>query len=167
MRAPASATASSAMSSARAVLLHLVDATLDDPAEAYAIIRGEVEAYGAGLEDKPEIVALSKADAVPKDEMKKKARALKKVAGVAPLDRLGRKRRGRDRGAARARARGQDRCAAPSTKTPRRASAASQGGGHERRMDERQAPRGQDRLVAAGRYGVGHAPPSVARSARR
>ena len=68
-----------------AVLLHLVDATLDDPAEAYAIIRGEVEAYGAGLEDKPEIVALSKADAVPKDEMKKKARALKKAAGVTPL----------------------------------------------------------------------------------
>ncbi len=68
-----------------AVLLHLVDATLDDPAEAYAIIRGEVEAYGGGLEDKPEIVALSKADAVPKDEMKKKARALKKVAGTTPL----------------------------------------------------------------------------------
>jgi len=68
-----------------AVLLHLVDATLDDVADAYAIIRGEVEAYGAGLEDKPEVVALSKADAVPKDELKKKARALKKVAGAEPL----------------------------------------------------------------------------------
>ena len=50
-----------------------------------AIIRGGVEAYGAGLEDKPEVVALSKADAVPKDELKKKARALKKVAGAEPL----------------------------------------------------------------------------------
>ncbi len=68
-----------------AVLLHLVDATLDDVAEAYRIVRGEVEAYGAGLAEKPEIVALSKADAVPKDEMKKKARALKKVAGATPL----------------------------------------------------------------------------------
>ncbi|MGH6791779.1 MAG: GTPase ObgE [Methyloceanibacter sp.] len=68
-----------------AVLLHLVDATLDDPAEAYAVIRGEVEAYGARLEDKPEIVALSKADAVSKDELKKKARVLKKAAGTAPL----------------------------------------------------------------------------------
>jgi GTP-binding protein len=68
-----------------AVLLHLVDATLDDPAEAYAVIRGEIEAYGAGLEDKPEVLALSKADAVPKDEIKKKARALKKAAGVTPL----------------------------------------------------------------------------------
>jgi GTPase len=67
------------------VLLHLVDATLDDVADAYAIVRGEVEAYGAGVEDKPEVVALSKADAVPKDELKKKARALKKVAGAEPL----------------------------------------------------------------------------------
>ena len=68
-----------------AVLLHLVDATLDNPAEAYQIIRGELEAYGAGLEDKPEIVALTKADAVPADEMKKKAKALKKVCGQEPL----------------------------------------------------------------------------------
>ena len=68
-----------------AVLLHMVDATSDDPVEAYEIVRGEVEAYGAGLIDKPEILALSKADAVPKDEMKKKERALKKAAGVQPL----------------------------------------------------------------------------------
>ena len=68
-----------------AVLLHLIDATLGDVADAYAIVRGEVEAYGAALEDKPEIVALSKADAVPKDELKKKARALKKVANAEPL----------------------------------------------------------------------------------
>jgi GTP-binding protein len=68
-----------------AVLLHLVDATLDDVAEAYEMVRGEVEAYGAGLVEKPELVALSKADAVPKDEMKKKARDLKKAAGVAPF----------------------------------------------------------------------------------
>src|SRR5262249_53418400 len=68
-----------------AVLLHLVDATLDDPAAAYTVIRGEIEAYGAGLEDKPEVLALSKADAVPKDEIKKKARALKKAVGAMPL----------------------------------------------------------------------------------
>jgi GTP-binding protein len=68
-----------------AVLLHLVDATLDDPAEAYDIVRGEVEAYGAGLTDKPEIVALSKIDAVPKDELKTKVRAVKKAAGSTPL----------------------------------------------------------------------------------
>jgi GTPase len=68
-----------------AVLLHLIDASVDDPVEAYEIVRGEVEAYGAGLEDKPEVLALSKADVVPKYELKKKVRALKKVAGVTPL----------------------------------------------------------------------------------
>jgi GTP-binding protein len=68
-----------------AVLLHLIDATLDDPAEAYRTIRGEVEAYGGGLKDKPEIIVLSKADAVPADQMKKKAKALAKVAGRKPL----------------------------------------------------------------------------------
>src|SRR6476661_2314452 len=68
-----------------AVLLHLVDATLDDPADAYRIIRGELEAYGAGLEDKAEIVALSKCDAVPADELKRKAKALAKVASKKPL----------------------------------------------------------------------------------
>jgi GTP-binding protein len=68
-----------------AVLLHLVDATLDDPAQAYCIIRGELEAYGAGLEDKPEIVALSKSDAVPDDELKRKAKSLATAARRKPL----------------------------------------------------------------------------------
>ena len=68
-----------------AVLLHLVDATGEDPVEAYEIVRGEVEAYGAGLDEKPEVLVLSKADAVSKDEIKKKARALKKASGVTPL----------------------------------------------------------------------------------
>jgi GTP-binding protein len=68
-----------------AILLHLIDATQDDPAEAYQIIRSEIEAYGAGLENKPEIVALSKADAVPEKEMAKKAKVVAKVAGIKPL----------------------------------------------------------------------------------
>jgi GTP-binding protein len=68
-----------------AVLLHLVDAAGEDPAEAYRIIRGEIDAYGAGLAEKPEIVALSKADAVPVEEIKKKAKALAKAAGQKPL----------------------------------------------------------------------------------
>lgn len=68
-----------------AVLLHLVDATLDDPAEAYEIIRGELEAYGAGLAEKPEVVALSKIDAVPEAELKKKASPLAKVTPAKPL----------------------------------------------------------------------------------
>ncbi|HET8543155.1 MAG TPA: GTPase ObgE, partial [Pseudolabrys sp.] len=46
------------------VLLHLIDGTSDDAGEAYKIVRGELEAYGHGLTEKPEIVALSKSDAL-------------------------------------------------------------------------------------------------------
>jgi GTPase len=68
-----------------AVLLHLVDATLEDPADAYGIVRGELEAYGAGLETKPEIVALAKSDAVPREALKQKTKAFAKATGTKPL----------------------------------------------------------------------------------
>ena len=68
-----------------AVLLHLIDATGDDPVAAYETVRGEIAAYGAGLETKPEVLALSKVDAVADDELKKKLRALTKAAGAPPL----------------------------------------------------------------------------------
>ncbi|MGA9442219.1 MAG: GTPase ObgE [Methyloceanibacter sp.] len=68
-----------------AVLLHLVDATAEDPVEAYRIVRGEMEAYGAGLADKPEVLALSKVDAMDADDLTEKARALEDVAGFKPL----------------------------------------------------------------------------------
>jgi GTP-binding protein len=44
------------------VLLHLVDANDKDVAESYRIVRDELEAYGAGLTDKPVVVALNKID---------------------------------------------------------------------------------------------------------
>ncbi len=50
-----------------AVLLHLVDGTQEDLAGAYRTIRGELEAYGNGLENKPELVALNKIDALSDD----------------------------------------------------------------------------------------------------
>ena len=46
------------------VLLHLIDATYEDAGAAYKTVRAELDAYGHGLADKPEIVALSKADAL-------------------------------------------------------------------------------------------------------
>jgi GTPase len=46
------------------VLLHLVDAQVEDVAAAWRTIRDELEAYGAGLAEKPEVVALSKADTI-------------------------------------------------------------------------------------------------------
>ncbi|MCB2109289.1 MAG: 50S ribosome-binding GTPase, partial [Rhodobacteraceae bacterium] len=47
-----------------AVLLHLVDSTQEDVAEAYKVVRRELKAYGAGLDKKKEIVALNKCDAL-------------------------------------------------------------------------------------------------------
>jgi len=67
------------------VLLHLIDGTSDDAGEAYKIVRGELEAYGHGLTDKPEIVALSKSDALTKDAIKAQAGKLKKACKKTPL----------------------------------------------------------------------------------
>jgi GTP-binding protein len=67
------------------VLLHLIDGTSDDAGEAYKIVRGELEAYGEGLTDKPEIVALSKSDAMTKDAIKTQAGKLKKACKKSPL----------------------------------------------------------------------------------
>jgi GTP-binding protein len=44
------------------VLLHLIDANGEDVGEAYRIVRDEIEAYGSGLTDKPEVIALNKCD---------------------------------------------------------------------------------------------------------
>ena len=67
------------------VLLHLVDATGDHAGQAYKTIRHELEAYGAGLTGKPEIVALSKADAVDPETLKTQTARLKRAAKRAPL----------------------------------------------------------------------------------
>ena len=67
------------------VLLHLVDAAGDDPIEAWRVVRAELEAYGAGLEHKPEVLALSRADLVDAKTMAKLAKKLAKVAGVEPM----------------------------------------------------------------------------------
>jgi GTP-binding protein len=46
------------------VLLHLIDATAEDPIAAYQTIQAELQAYGRGLADRPQILALNKIDAV-------------------------------------------------------------------------------------------------------
>jgi GTP-binding protein len=45
------------------LLLHLVDATSADPIADYTIIQQELHAYGHGLADRPQILALNKMDA--------------------------------------------------------------------------------------------------------
>ena len=67
------------------VLLHLVDGTGEDAGEAYRTVRTELEAYGHGLTEKPEIVALSKADAMTKDAIKAQGAKLKKACKKTPL----------------------------------------------------------------------------------
>jgi len=67
------------------VLLHLVDATKADVADAYRTVRRELKAYGAGLERKKEIVALSKCDALDADTLVERTEALKKAAKKKPL----------------------------------------------------------------------------------
>jgi GTP-binding protein len=63
------------------VLLHLVDATGDDPVDAWRVVRGELDAYGGGLVDKPEILALNKVDALDPMDVTKLAKKLAKASG--------------------------------------------------------------------------------------
>jgi GTP-binding protein len=67
------------------VLLHLVDASGEDPVEAWRIVRGELDAYGAGLVDKPEVLALNKIDAIDPKEVAKIAKKLAKASGAKIL----------------------------------------------------------------------------------
>lgn len=63
------------------ILIHLIDGTSEDVAEAYHVIRGEIEAYGAGLEEKPEILCLNKADALTPEEREEKVEILREESG--------------------------------------------------------------------------------------
>ena len=67
------------------VLLHLVDGTGEDAGAAYKTIRAELAAYGHELADKPEVVALSKVDALGADAIKQQVTRLKRAAKKTPL----------------------------------------------------------------------------------
>jgi GTPase len=47
------------------VLLHVIDASEGDQAERFAQIDRELEAYGAGLSERPQVVVLNKVDLLP------------------------------------------------------------------------------------------------------
>ena len=74
------------------LLLHLIDGSADDPVGAWRIVRGELDQYGAGLADKPELIALTKADLLDDKQRAKIVRALEKETGArifpvsAPLE---------------------------------------------------------------------------------
>ena len=67
------------------VLLHLVDVNEEDVAAAYRTVRREIRAYGAELEKKREVVALSKCDTVLPEEAEAKAEQLRKACRKKPF----------------------------------------------------------------------------------
>ncbi len=67
------------------VLLHLIDGTGEDAGEAYRTVRAELVAYGHALADKPEIVALNKADAMTAEAIRQQVGRLKRAARKTPM----------------------------------------------------------------------------------
>lgn len=63
------------------ILLHLVSATQEDPLAAYREVRIELEQFGQGLAQKPEVVILSKIDEVDPEERETKIKTLAKETG--------------------------------------------------------------------------------------
>jgi len=67
------------------VLLHLIDATMDDPVAAWKTVRDELVGYGAGLADKPEILALNKSDLLDDERMEALCADLAEASGATVL----------------------------------------------------------------------------------
>ena len=74
------------------VLLHLIDGSAEDPVDSWGVVRGELEDYGAGLDEKMEVIALTKSDLLDDKARAKLVKALEKATGArvypisAPLD---------------------------------------------------------------------------------
>jgi GTP-binding protein len=64
------------------ILVHLVDANVEDVAAAWRTVRGELDAYGAGLSGKIELIALNKADTVGDELAEALAGELKEASGA-------------------------------------------------------------------------------------
>lgn len=69
-----------------AALLHLIDGTQDDIVEAYHTVCGELEAYGHGLSERTQFLALNKTDALSDAEIAEKKTALEAVSGERVFD---------------------------------------------------------------------------------
>jgi len=74
------------------LLLHLIDGAGEDPVDAWRIVRGELDSYGAGLDRKAEVIALTKADLLDDGKRSRLVKALAKESGAkvfpisAPLE---------------------------------------------------------------------------------
>ncbi|RIJ21254.1 GTPase ObgE [Henriciella barbarensis] len=67
------------------VLLHLIDCTQDNPGEAWRTIRKELEDYQPEMANKPEIVALTKIDALTEELVDAQAAELEAACGHKPM----------------------------------------------------------------------------------
>jgi len=76
------------------VLLHLVDATAEDPVEDYKTIINELEMYGGDLAAKPRVTALNKVDALDDEQRDEIAKALEEAVGGPVLRQSGVSREG-------------------------------------------------------------------------
>ncbi len=67
------------------VLVHLVDGTAKNVGEDYRTVRRELEAYGAGLTDKPTVVVLNKVDSLTPEQIAERRAALEAATGLAVI----------------------------------------------------------------------------------
>jgi len=79
------------------VLLHLIDCTHDDLPGVYKTIRHELSEYGCNLEDKDEIVAINKCDALGNELAQEQAKELESAIGKKSILHIRRFRRWRKR----------------------------------------------------------------------
>jgi len=64
------------------VLLHLIDGSAEDVKASYQTVRRELEEYGWGLSQKPEVIGLNKCDLLSEEEVQEKVRALKQISNA-------------------------------------------------------------------------------------
>ncbi|MFH1192816.1 MAG: GTPase ObgE [Candidatus Jorgensenbacteria bacterium] len=65
------------------ILFHLISAESENPAKDYKIVKKELEKYSAELAKKAEYLLLTKSDAVPAKDVKKKIASLRKISKKA------------------------------------------------------------------------------------
>jgi GTP-binding protein len=68
-----------------AVLLHLIDGAAGHVVDQWRTVRHELAAYGGGLDTKPEVIVLNKADAMTPREISSRRAALAKASGAPVL----------------------------------------------------------------------------------
>ena len=63
------------------ILIHMVDASQEDPLNAYRILRDELRLYSEELSNKPEIIVLNKIDLLEQEELNKLTKKFEKECG--------------------------------------------------------------------------------------